>query len=73
MEILYLAALKDEIQGLKNFILTGVGKINASFVTTDMINKYHPKKIINFGTAGSTKKILMVLFNALILFNVIWM
>ena len=56
MEILYLAALKDEIQGLKNFILTGVGKINASFVTTDMINKYHPKKIINFGTAGSTKK-----------------
>ena len=56
MEVLYLAALKDEIQGLKNFKLTGVGKINASFVTTDMINKYHPKKIINFGTAGSTKK-----------------
>ena len=56
MEVLYLAALKDEIQGLKNFILTGVGKINASFTTTDMINKFHPKKIINFGTAGSTKK-----------------
>ena len=55
MEILYLAALKNEVQGLKNFILTGVGKINASFVTTDMINKYKPKKIINFGTAGSTK------------------
>ena len=56
MEILYLAALKNEIPGLKNFILTGVGKINASYVTTDMINKYNPKKIINFGTAGSTKK-----------------
>ena len=55
MEILYLAALKNEIQGLKNFILTGVGKINASYVATDMINKYNPKKIINFGTAGSTK------------------
>ena len=55
MDILYLAALKDEIQGLKNFFLTGVGKINASFVTTDMINKHKPKKIINFGTAGSTK------------------
>lgn len=56
MKILYLAALKDEIKGLKNFILTGVGKINASFVTTDMINKYQPEKIINFGTAGATKK-----------------
>ena len=56
MEVLYLAALKEEIKGLKNFTLTGVGKINASFVTTDMINKYNPKKIINFGTAGSVKK-----------------
>ena len=55
MEILYLAALKEEVKNLNNFFLTGVGKINASFVATDLINKYQPKKVVNFGTAGSTK------------------
>ena len=55
MEVLFLAALDKEVSGLKNFILTGVGKINASYTTTNLINKYNPKKIINFGTAGSTK------------------
>ena len=55
MEVIYLAALKDEVRGLKNFILTGVGKINASYKTAEIINEYSPKKIINFGTAGATK------------------
>ena len=55
MKIIYLAAIKEEINDLCNFFLTGVGKINATFVTTDLINKYKPEKIINFGTAGSTR------------------
>ena len=47
MEILYLAALKNEVKYLNNFFLTGVGKINASFVATDLINKYKPKRTPN--------------------------
>ena len=55
MKTIFLAALEDETKGLNAFIFTGVGKINATFKTLDVINKYNPKKIVNFGTAGSTK------------------
>ena len=55
MKTIFLAALEGETKGLNAFIITGVGKINATFKTLDVINKYNPKKIVNFGTAGSTK------------------
>ena len=34
---------------------SGVGKINATIKTLEVIEKYKPKMIINYGTAGSTK------------------
>ena len=34
---------------------SGVGKINATIKTLEVIEKYKPKIIINYGTAGSTK------------------
>ena len=36
-------------------IYSGVGKINAAFTTTQVIQDYKPDLIINFGTAGSLK------------------
>ena len=44
MKTIFLAALEDETKGLNAFIFTGVGKINATFKTLDVINKYNPKK-----------------------------
>ena len=34
---------------------SGVGKINATIKTIEIITKYKPTMIINYGTAGSTK------------------
>tara|TARA_B100000214_G_C23778920_1_gene540368 strand:+ start:215 stop:766 length:552 start_codon:yes stop_codon:yes gene_type:complete len=34
---------------------SGVGKINATITTLEVIKKYKPTMIINYGTAGSTK------------------
>ena len=34
---------------------SGVGKINATITTLEVIEKYKPTMIINYGTAGSTK------------------
>lgn len=53
---LIVFALKDEdciseYQGWVK-IYTGVGKINATYNLTKAIEKYKPKKVINFGTAG---------------------
>lgn len=56
MKRIYIAALKEEVVGLNYFYLTGVGKINATYKTLELINKFHPKEIINFGTAGSLNK-----------------
>ena len=53
MDKIYVAALKDEVIGLDYFHFLGVGKINATIQTTELINKFKPKEIINFGTAGS--------------------
>ena len=53
MDKIYVAALKDEVIGLNYFHLLGVGKINATIKTFELINKFKPKEIINFGTAGS--------------------
>ena len=53
MDKIYVAALEDEVIGLDYFHFLGVGKINATIKTTELINKFKPKEIINFGTAGS--------------------
>ena len=53
MKTIFLAALKIETPELKNFYYTGVGKINASINTIELINELKPNKIINYGSAGS--------------------
>ena len=59
-EVLLIVALKQELP--KNLLpefnieYCGVGKINATYKALEIITKYEPKLIINFGTAGSLKK-----------------
>ena len=54
---LILVAFEEELceKDLPNFNIhyTGVGKINASFKTSEIIIQYSPTHIINYGTAGS--------------------
>ena len=56
MEILFVAALKEETPSLNKFHHTGVGKINATMKLMELIYLYKPTKVINYGTAGSLKK-----------------
>ena len=56
MKNIFIAALTGETPNLTKFHHTGVGKINASTRTTELILKYKPSKIINYGTAGSLIK-----------------
>ena len=59
-DVVILVALEEELpkDSLKEFHIeyTGVGKINACFKTIEVINKFSPKLIINYGTAGSLRK-----------------
>ena len=57
MNKLFVAALKEETVGLDYFYHIGVGKINATYNLTKLINKYKPSEVINYGTAGAIKKI----------------
>lgn len=55
METIILIALKEEAPNLANHanvFYTGVGKINAASTAAMLIERYQPKRIINFGTAG---------------------
>ena len=56
MNRIFVAALKEETPNSDFFYYTGVGKINATYNLTKIINKYSPKEVINFGTAGATNK-----------------
>ena len=56
MNRIFVAALKEETPDLDFFHFTGVGKINATYNLTKIINKHKPKEIINFGTAGAIDK-----------------
>ena len=56
MNKLFVAALKEETDGLNYFYHVGVGKINATYNLIKLIQKHKPLKIINYGTAGSLKK-----------------
>ena len=59
-EVLLIVALKEELPRnlLPEFNIEycGVGKINATYKALEIISKYEPKLIINFGTAGSLRK-----------------
>ena len=56
MKNLFIAALKQETEGMNFFQHIGVGKINATFNTLKLIEEIKPDLIINFGTAGAKKK-----------------
>ena len=53
MNRIFVAALKEETPNLDFFHYTGVGKINATYNLTKIIDKFKPKEIINYGTAGA--------------------
>jgi adenosylhomocysteine nucleosidase len=53
MDKLFLAAIKEETVGLDYFKHIGVGKINATYNTLQLIHILKPKIIINYGTAGA--------------------
>ena len=59
-DIIILVAVEDELpkSTLPGFRIeySGVGKINAAFRATEVINQYSPKMIINYGTAGGLKQ-----------------
>ena len=58
--ILILVAVEEELSAkdLPDFKIhyTGVGKINASIKTLEIIKDYSPSQIINYGTAGSLNR-----------------
>ena len=58
--IIILVAVEEElsIKDLPEFQIyyTGVGKINASIRTLEIIRDYSPTQVINYGTAGSLNK-----------------
>lgn len=55
MKDIVLLAVRDEAPDLAymmNLFYTGVGKVNAAVTAAEVIVKYRPQRIINFGTAG---------------------
>lgn len=56
MEYAIIVALQDELDQIGNVFYTGIGKVNATRVVTEVICNHKPKKIINYGTAGSFRK-----------------
>ena len=53
MDKLFLAAIKEETEGLDYFNHIGVGKINATYNSLKLISIHKPKIVINFGTVGA--------------------
>ena len=56
---IFINALYKQILKEFNIEYCGVGKINATYNALEIISKYEPKLIINFGTAGSLRKNLV--------------
>jgi adenosylhomocysteine nucleosidase len=55
MNDLILIAIREEAPDLghmMNVFYTGVGKVNAVIIASEVIAKYRPQRVINFGTAG---------------------
>ena len=57
IRMLILVAIEEELKRSElpdhEIEYVGVGKVNAVFNTLNAIEKYSPKQIVNFGTAGS--------------------
>ena len=60
IRMLILVAIEEELKRSElpdhEIEYVGVGKVNAVFNTLNAIEKYSPKQIVNFGTAGSLNK-----------------
>lgn len=55
MNDLILLAIEEEaplVANLPNAHLTGVGKVNAALAAARLIERYRPRRVWNFGTAG---------------------
>lgn len=55
MNDIVLIAIREEAPDLSymmNLFYTGIGKVNAAITAGEVIAKYRPKRVINFGTAG---------------------
>jgi adenosylhomocysteine nucleosidase len=55
MNDIILLAIEEEaplVARLPNAHLTGVGKVNAALAAASLIERYRPRRIWNFGTAG---------------------
>ena len=55
MNDIVLIAIQEEapdLDHMMNLFYTGVGKVNAAMTAGEVIAKYRPQRIINFGTAG---------------------
>jgi len=50
--VLALPQEAPDIQRLDNVFFTGIGKVNAAMTVAQLIERYRPQHIINFGTAG---------------------
>lgn len=59
-EIVLIVALEEELPKSElpelRIEYSGVGKINATYKTFEVIERFQPKLIINYGTAGTLKK-----------------
>ena len=65
-KIVFIAALEDELPQAElpylNIEYSGVGKINATYKTSEVIKNDNPDLIINYGTAGSLRRDLKGLY-----------
>lgn len=55
MNDIVLIALEEEAPALAraaNVFCTGVGKVNAALAASRLIERHHPRRVWNFGTAG---------------------
>jgi len=55
MNDIIFIALQEEAPAFaayKNVVFTGVGKVNASAIAAETIERYQPNRVFNFGTAG---------------------
>ena len=53
MNDIIFIALQEEAPAFaayKNVVFTGVGKVNASAIAAETIERYQPKRVFNFGT-----------------------
>ena len=50
--LIAIRAEAPDLSHMMNLFYTGVGKVNAAITASEVITKYRPRRVINFGTAG---------------------